>query len=99
MTAQVWPLREIPTERLVQEAAFRQCQWLGWHVSWESLPPITLTRFRQSSALGQVQCLVPTMQWAALHWPQLPGLAWDALDEVSARKLFDAPQQGPIAVD
>ncbi|WP_368565617.1 FliM/FliN family flagellar motor switch protein [Pseudoxanthomonas sp. UTMC 1351] len=95
-----WPLREVPPDRLAHEAAFRRCQALGWHVAWEPLPAQrTLIRFRQSSAHGMVVCLVPTAQWAALHWPQLPGLAWDALDEMSARKLFDAPPQGPLAVD
>jgi type III secretion system YscQ/HrcQ family protein len=100
MTGSIWPLREVPADRLVQEAAFRRCQAMGWHVSWEQLPAqLTLSRFRQSSAFGQLQCLVPTGQWAALHWPQLPGLAWDALDETSARKLLDVPPQGPIAVE
>ena len=95
-----WPLREVPPDRLAHEAAFRLCQALGWHVAWEPLPAQrSLIRFHPSSAHGMVVCLVQTAQWAALHWPQLPGLAWDALDEISARKLFDAPPQGPLAVD
>ena len=76
MTCATWPLREVPAERLELEAAFRRCQALGWHVDWAPLPSQdTLSRFRQSSVLGELQCLVPTGQWAAVQWPQLPGLA------------------------
>jgi type III secretion protein Q len=97
MSVAVLPLRRVDAARLALEAAFRRCLALGLPVSWVSLPRQgSLLRFRQSGAEAEVTSLIPTAAWVARHWPSLPGLAWDALDDDSARILFGQPDRGPI---
>lgn len=89
------PLRRVDATRLAHEAAFRRCQALGLPVAWAPLPRQgSLLRFRQFAAHAEVTSLLPTAAWMARHWPSLPGLAWDALDEESARVLFGQPGGG-----
>ena len=97
MSVAALPLRRIDAARLAHEAAFRRCQALGLRVAWVPLPRhASLLRFRQSCPEAEVTSLLPTAAWMERHWPSLPGLAWDALDEESARVLFGYPVAGPI---
>lgn len=92
------PLRRVDATRLGQEATFRRCRALGLQVAWTPLPRQgSVLRFRQSGAHGDVTSLLPTSAWVARHWPTLPGLAWESLDDASARTLFDRPDGGPVA--
>lgn len=91
------PLRRVDADRLAHETAYRHCQALGLRVAWTPLPRTgSVLRFRQTGTQGTVTSLVPTAAWLARHWPSLPGLAWDALDDASARDLFDLPDGGPL---
>lgn len=97
MSSGVLPLRRIDATRLAHEEAFRRCQALGMPVAWAPLPRQgSLLRFRQSAPQAEVTSVLPTATWVARHWPSLPGLAWDALDEESARVLFGQPEGGPL---
>lgn len=91
------PLRRVDAARLAHEAAFRHGQALGLRMAWAPLPRHgSVLRFRQSGAQCDVTSLVPTTAWVARHWPSLAGLAWDMLDDASARALFDQPDAGPL---
>lgn len=70
----------------IQDAAAH----LQWPLQMAALPQgVGLLRFEWRFAGGRLQALRSTDDWARQHLPELPGLAWSAIDSDTAAALFN----------